>query len=106
MNAEQTTQVEPIRGDGPQAPPRQPPGSNGNSKDQHGHGGHETEIPKDLPKPSTSAVILVAVILAACLAGLFILGWIPHHSAEDLANADAQAQAGGLPAVTVARPKV
>lgn len=112
MNVEPLTEADPVQGDGPGAapplpPPQPPPKSNGQPAHQPAeHGVHGEPIPKDLPKPGTGTVILVAGILALCLLGLFVLGWLPHLAAEHQADADAAAAFSGPPAVTVARPKV
>jgi membrane fusion protein, multidrug efflux system len=90
------------------APPPQRPEER--PEERRGHGHHpqalsEDELPKDLPKPGTAAVILALVILIALLIGLFVLGWIPHERATAQVNADAAEAASGDPLVSVVLPK-
>src|SRR5580704_2886713 len=63
-------------------------------------------IPKDLHKPGNLLVIVMALVFAALLAGLFVVGWLPHEHAAAQAEADAQAvKASEEPIVSVANPR-
>jgi RND family efflux transporter MFP subunit len=66
----------------------------------------EHAIPKDLHKPSNVLVIVMALVFVVLLAGLFVVGWLPHERAAEQAAADAQAvQASEAPIVSVANPR-
>jgi RND family efflux transporter MFP subunit len=73
--------------------------------DRHPHAVTDHDLPKDLPKPSTALVIVVVVLFVALLAGLFVVGYLPHERAAQQASADAAQMAAGNPIVTVVRPK-
>ena len=95
----------PVNGDSHH--PRPPQAEHG-SDAEHGsnpeHGGEEG-IPTDLPKPSNLTVVLLVLVLALLLAGLFAVGYFPNRAREREARADAAEVAGGAPTVDVVRPK-
>lgn len=66
----------------PDHPKLPPPKANPNGAPPSGEGEHhgdEHEVPRDLPKVRTWAVILAAIILIGAFVGLFLLGFIPRE---------------------------
>ena len=53
------------------------------------HSEHE-QIPTDLPKVSTRTVAVVAIVVVACFAGLFALGWFPRQNRIARTQEDAE----------------
>jgi RND family efflux transporter MFP subunit len=74
------------------------------SKPRHPHALAEGELPTDLPKVRTVTVVAVTILLAAMLAGLFYVGWLPHERLAEQARSDAAATANADPVVSVALP--
>jgi membrane fusion protein (multidrug efflux system) len=70
------------------------------------HRQDENVVPKDLPKPGIVSVLVMCVILVAMLAGLFVLGLIPHldEAKQARSDADAAAQQTAAPMVSVIHP--
>ncbi len=64
---------------------------------------HGDEIPKDLPKVKTGAVLLVMVLVLIAFAGLFALGWFPREQRISQAESDAKEQSN-TPLVDVVQP--
>jgi RND family efflux transporter MFP subunit len=64
----------------------------------------EATIPQDLPKPKGWMIALMVLAVVVLLAGLFAIGWVPHHKAEEQAKGDAQEIAEQVPLVTVMAP--
>ncbi|MEI8196811.1 MAG: efflux RND transporter periplasmic adaptor subunit [Phycisphaerae bacterium] len=62
-------------------------------------------IPRDLPRPRTSTVIVVTLLFVAFLGGLFALGWWPHHEDAQQVRADIAARNADAPLVIVAQPR-
>jgi len=93
-----------------QTQPALPPtDGNGDGPEKHGHSRHphalsESDLPKDLHRPATGTVVVAVVVVVGLMAGLFVLGWIPHHRAAEQAAADAKDQISAAPVVTVAPP--
>jgi RND family efflux transporter MFP subunit len=73
-------------------------GCRGESHDPHA-------LPTDLPKIGTGAVCLMALLAAAILGGLFMLGWVPRVHREEGLLADAEAVKNARPIVDVTQPK-
>jgi RND family efflux transporter MFP subunit len=85
---------------------------NGNASNQHMHDNltqdpqaHDHDaIPTDLPKVRTGSVILVAIVVLFCFAGLFALGWFPRQHRIEQSEADARDQ-DARPVVDVVQPQ-
>ena len=93
----------PQRADGADARPAPP----AEHADGGGGGGgdHDDSVPSDLQKPSSLAVVLAVIGVVVLLAGLFVVGWVPHHLAKRQANDDANTMAADVPVVSVVFPK-
>jgi RND family efflux transporter MFP subunit len=72
---------------------------------RHPHALSEHDLPTDLPQTKTVTVIVMAAVFAAAMAGLFFVGWLPHHRAAEQAVSDAAEQSSGEPAVSITLPK-
>ncbi|HEY1684914.1 MAG TPA: efflux RND transporter periplasmic adaptor subunit [Tepidisphaeraceae bacterium] len=88
-----------------------PPPGKDQGKDDHKGGEHhdehnEHEVPKDLPQVKTWAVILAGIIIAACLVGLFLLGFIPREKRLHDLKAESQKEQDTRPRVQVQKPTV
>lgn len=96
------------------APPRHAGNDAGNgngfSHAQHAHQGpvamDEHDMPKDLHRPGNMTVIVVVLIFVALLAGIFVVGYIPHRHRVAEAEADATDRTSMPLVVDVTRPKV
>lgn len=62
-------------------------------------------IPRDLPKPGTLKVIIVFVLFLAFLAGLFLVGYVPHEKQVRETQADAAERNNALPVVSITKPR-
>jgi RND family efflux transporter MFP subunit len=83
-------------------------GSNGNG--DHAHQGHspvapEHALPSDLPKPSNVTVIVIVIVFALLLVGMFAIGFFPRHHLANETEATAQQNSSALPVVQVQAPK-
>jgi RND family efflux transporter MFP subunit len=85
----------PGNGNAPQRAPE-------HTEDPHAHD-HDA-IPTDLPKVHTGSVILVAMVILLCFAGLFALGWFPREKRIAQSEADAKEQ-DATPIVDVTQPQ-
>jgi RND family efflux transporter MFP subunit len=78
-------------------------------EDQHdphapAQGGHHDEIPTDLPKVKTGAVVVASVVVVIAFAALFALGWFPREHRMDEAKKDVDDQSSS-PVVDVVQPQ-
>jgi multidrug efflux pump subunit AcrA (membrane-fusion protein) len=65
---------------------------------------HEA-IPTDLPRLSNFAVVVAALVVVGCFAGLFALGWFPHQRRDAELTEHAQEMNELKPVVQVAAPQ-
>lgn len=65
----------------------------------------EHALEMDLPKISTGGMVAVAGALALLLAGVFLLGWIPHSRREAETERRARERVSALPIVELVRPR-
>ena len=64
----------------------------------------EGDVPGDLPRPGALTIISLTLLFLALMAGLFVVGWLPHHAAEVQIRADAAELDIDMPVVTVTQP--
>ena len=74
-------------------------------KKSHGHGEEEV-IPKDLKQPGPAAIIGIGIAIVVLMIVTFLIGWIPEHHREGVAESDAKERAGAKPIVSTTRPSV
>lgn len=70
--------------------------------DEHADG---HAIPTDLPRIPWWGVSIIVIVLLVMLAGLFLLGWIPHQRKLAAAQEAASAAASSVPVVEVVKPR-
>jgi RND family efflux transporter MFP subunit len=68
------------------------------------HDMHE-EIPKDLPKISSGAVMIAGIVIVVAFIALFLLAWIPSHRREAKVNEESEQANNAKPSVQVQQPK-
>ncbi len=78
--------------------------NNGNAQ-SNPHAMDEHAIPKDLHKPKTITVIFVLLLFLVLMAGLFVIGWLPHKHMEEQTGADAKTQGSTNLTLGVVHPK-
>jgi RND family efflux transporter MFP subunit len=100
-----TTTTDEMKSRAPGAPAVGADGHGASDQPGHRHAVPENEVPKNLPRPGLMTGLVLAVAVVAAIAGLFVLGWFPHLSRENQANADAAAQSSQQITVSVTRPK-
>jgi RND family efflux transporter MFP subunit len=82
-------------------------GSNSPQRDGHpqGHGtGHDEGIPTDVKPASTALVVVLVLVFALLLGGLFLVGFIPSRNELRKIRAEAAERANAKPAVLWLRP--
>ncbi|MGE5608719.1 MAG: efflux RND transporter periplasmic adaptor subunit [Bacillota bacterium] len=62
-------------------------------------------LPTDLPRIGSGTVCVMALLVAALLGGLFLLGWMPRGHRESQLLSDAEAVQNARPVVEVSLPK-
>jgi RND family efflux transporter MFP subunit len=62
-------------------------------------------IPSDLPRIGTAGIVVLALLFVAMLAGLFVLGYLPHQRLQTDLRAETDRANGSKPLVTAAIPK-
>ncbi len=94
------------------APPLVPPAHAAPAGNGQGHSAKpptpqhaEDEIPHDLHRPHLLMVIAVVILFVGVLAGLFVVGRVPHDKVRAQAEGDANEQKEMITSVTVAKPK-
>src|ERR1700676_246489 len=65
----------------------------------------EIGAPPPVPRPQKRSLLLLAVAAVVALAGLFLLGWLPHLHEQNALNAEAERIATAVPRVSVAHPR-
>lgn len=76
-----------------------------NADQPHSEVAAEKVIPTDLPRPGARTIILVVVLFLLMLAGMFVVGYVPHRGEAARARADADERASAVPVVGVATPR-
>lgn len=71
---------------------------------QQGGGGHEESIPKNLKPASGATVLILVVVFAALLVGLFLVGFIPSWREQRKVRSEAAARGSAKPSVQWLRP--
>jgi RND family efflux transporter MFP subunit len=89
----------------PATAPRNQPGDR---QDNHQHDGehHEETIPKDLKHASTGLVVVLVIIFAVLLVGLFLVGIIPDMRERNQVRKEAAERGAAKPAVLWLNPTV
>jgi RND family efflux transporter MFP subunit len=72
---------------------------------RHEHAHAHADVPRDLPKVTTPAILIAGVVVIAAFVALFLIGWIPRHDRRVELEKQAKAANDSRPVVQIAQPK-